>query len=57
MKSSVVQVVKLQKLKKIFVSNMVMSKKKKKILTQGYELLLNAFKLFGVSGRYGVPYS
>jgi hypothetical protein len=53
MKPSVVQGVKLQEFKKILVSNMVMSRKM--ILTQGYELPLNAFKIFSVNGRYRVP--
>jgi hypothetical protein len=55
MKSSVVQGKKLQKFKKILVSNMVMSRKM--ILTQSYKLPLNAFNLFSISGRYRVPYS
>jgi hypothetical protein len=52
---SVVQGVKLKKFQKILISNVGMSEKK--ILTQGYELPLNAFQLLGVSGRYRVPYS
>jgi hypothetical protein len=52
---AVVQGMKLQKLKKILVSNMV--KSKEKILTHGYEFPLNAFRLFGFSRRNRVPYS
>jgi hypothetical protein len=55
MNSSIVQGVKFQKFKKILVSNMVMSRKT--ILTQGYELPLNAFKLSSASGRIRIPYS
>jgi len=39
----------------ILVSNMVISKET--ILTQGYEIPLNAFRLFGVSRRNRVPYN
>ena len=46
---------KVSKFKKILLSNMVMNKET--ILTQGYELLLNVFQLFGVTRCYGVPYS
>jgi hypothetical protein len=55
MKSSIVRDMKLQKFKKNLISNMVMSRKT--ISAQGYELPLNAFKLFSASGRYRVPYS
>jgi hypothetical protein len=54
-KCTVVQGTTLYKFKKIFVSDMVMSKET--VLTYGYELALNAFQLFGVSRRYRVPYS
>jgi hypothetical protein len=37
------------------VSNMVVSRET--TLTQSYELPLDAFKLFSVSGRYRAPYS
>jgi hypothetical protein len=55
MKSSVMHGMKLQKFKENLISNMVVSRKT--ILRQGYELPLDAFKLFSVSGRYIVPYS
>jgi hypothetical protein len=49
MKSSIAQDMKLQKFKKNITSNMVVSRET--ILTQGYELQLDTFKLFSVSGR------
>jgi hypothetical protein len=47
MKSSVVQGMKLQKFKNILLSYVVMSKDM--IVTQGYELPLNAFQLSDTS--------
>jgi len=44
-----------QCVKKIIVSKMIVSKET--ILTQGYELPPNAFQLYGVSIRCGVPYN
>jgi hypothetical protein len=55
MKPSIVQGVKLQKFKKNLTCNMVVSRET--ILTQGYELPLDAFTRFSVSGRYRAPYS
>jgi len=45
--SSVEQNIKIYKLRKILVSNVIISKET--ILTKGYELPLNAFQLFGIS--------
>jgi hypothetical protein len=55
MQPSVVRGVELQKFRKILGSNVVISEKT--ILTQGYQLPLNAFPLYGVSGFYRFPYS
>jgi hypothetical protein len=54
--SSTTQAAKLyKKFKKIVV--IIMVTRTEMILTQGYEILLNAFHLFGSSRCYGVPHS
>jgi hypothetical protein len=53
-KCSVLQGKELQKLKEILSSNHVIGKEM--ILTQGWELLLNAFRLFDVSIRHRIAH-